>query len=61
MVVGNRLASWERTSKVLQQLDLAQRTLGENLLAEDIGDLFDGDALLGGVVLRGAVVEVVSR
>jgi len=30
---------------VLQQLDLTQRTLGEDLLAEDIGDLLDGHAL----------------
>ncbi len=30
------------TAEVLQQLDLAQRTLGQDLLAEDIGDLLDG-------------------
>lgn len=32
------------SSKVLQQLDLSQGPLGEDLLAEDIGDLLDGDA-----------------
>ena len=35
----------QRTSKVLEQLDLAQGTLGEDLLAEDVGDLLDGHAL----------------
>lgn len=40
--------------EVLQQLDLAQGTLGEDLLAEDVGDLFDGDALARLVVGRGA-------
>lgn len=38
------------TAEVLEQLDLAQSALGENLLAEDIGDLLDGDALVGLVV-----------
>lgn len=33
------------TSEVLEQLDFAQGTLGQDLLAEDVGDLFDGDAL----------------
>lgn len=42
-------------SEVLQQLDLAQCALGEDLLAEDIGDLLDGDALVGLVVHGGAV------
>lgn len=32
-------------SEVLQQLDLAQCALGQDLLAEDVGDLFDGHAL----------------
>jgi hypothetical protein len=45
------------TSEVLQQLDLAQGTLGEDLLAEDIGDLFDGDALARLVVGGSAVWE----
>ena len=42
-------------SEVLEELDLAQGALGENLLAKDIGDLFDGDALVGLVVHGGAV------
>lgn len=42
------------TSEVLQQLDFSERTLGQDLLAEDIGDLLDGNALLGLVVLRRA-------
>jgi hypothetical protein len=36
--------------EVLEQLDLAQGALGQDLLAEDIGDLLDGDALVGLVV-----------
>lgn len=32
---------------MLQQLDLAQRALGEDLFAEHIGDLFDRDAIAG--------------
>lgn len=45
-------------AEVLQQLDLAQSALGENLLAKDIGDLFDSDALVGLSVYRGAVIVV---
>lgn len=37
-------------TKVLQQLDLSQRSLGENLLAEDIGDLLDCYAFAGLIV-----------
>ena len=37
-------------SEVLQELDFAQGALGENLLAEDIGNLLDGDAFVGLVV-----------
>jgi hypothetical protein len=33
------------SSEVLEQLDLSQRTLCENLLAEDIGHFLDSDAL----------------
>jgi len=40
--------------KVLEQLDLAQGALGQDLLAEDIGDLLDGDALICLVVDGGA-------
>ena len=43
---------------MLQQLDLAQGALGQNLLAEDIGDLLDGDALARPVVGRGAVWSI---
>ena len=36
------VVGWARlASKVLQQLDLAQGALGQDLLAEDIGDLLD--------------------
>ncbi|KAJ4983462.1 hypothetical protein SVAN01_11025 [Stagonosporopsis vannaccii] len=41
-------------AEVLQQLDLAQGALGQDLLAEDIGDLLDGNALAGLVVGCGA-------
>jgi hypothetical protein len=30
---------------VLEQLDFAQSTLGKDLLAEDVGDLLNGDTL----------------
>ncbi len=41
-------------SKVLKKLDLSQSPLCQNFLAEDIGDLFDRDALSRLVVGRGA-------
>jgi hypothetical protein len=41
--------------EVLEQLDLSQSALCENLLAEDICDLFDGDALVGGIVHSSAL------
>jgi hypothetical protein len=34
----------KHTSKVLQQFNLSQSALCQDLLAEDIGDLLDGDA-----------------
>lgn len=34
-------------TEMLKQLDLSQGPLGQDLLAEDIGDLLDGDALAG--------------
>jgi hypothetical protein len=43
------------TPKVLQQFDFAQGTLSEDLLAEDIGDFLDGNALVGLVVNGSAV------
>jgi hypothetical protein len=46
--------------EVLQQLDLAQGALGQDLLAEDIGDLFNGDALVG-LVIDGRASLVVSH
>ena len=45
-------------SEVLQQLDLAQGALGENLFAEDIGDLLDGYTLARLVVGGGAVTPL---
>jgi hypothetical protein len=45
---------------VLQQLDLAQSALGENLLAENIGNLFDGDTLVCLSIDRSAVIEILS-
>ena len=45
------VVGWARlASKVLQQLDLAQGALGQDLLAEDIGDLLDGNAFARRVV-----------
>ena len=44
-------------AEVLQELDLAQGALGQDLLAEHIGDLLDGDALVRLVVHGGAVIE----
>lgn len=41
------------SSKMLQQLDLAQCALSKNLLAEDIGNLLDGYTLTGLVVGSG--------
>lgn len=43
------------SSEVLQELYLAQSPLGQDLLAENIGDLLDGDALVGLVVDGGTV------
>lgn len=42
-------------SEVLKELDLTQSALRQDLLAEDIGDLLDGDALVALVVDSGAV------
>jgi len=44
-------------SEMLEKLDLAQGALGQDLLTEDIGNLLDGDTLLGLVVDGGAVRE----
>jgi hypothetical protein len=40
---------------VLQQFDLTERALGQDLLAEDIGDLLDGHAFARLVVGRRTV------
>jgi hypothetical protein len=50
------LAHVAMASEVLQQLDLAQRTLGKDLLAEDIGNFLDGDSLVG-LVVDGRAVD----
>lgn len=42
------------TSEVLQELNLSQRSLGEDLLAENIGDFLDCDPLTGLRIVRGA-------
>jgi len=48
------------SSEVLQKLDLSQRTLGQNLLAEDIGDLLDRNSLTGLAVGRGTAEKIIS-
>jgi hypothetical protein len=48
------------SSEMLQKLDLSQRTLGQNLLAEDIGDLLDRNSFIGLSVGRGTVEKTVS-
>jgi hypothetical protein len=49
-------------SEVLQKLDLSQRTLGQNLLAEDIGNLLDRNAFLGlGIRGRTMMTEKSAR
>lgn len=47
--------------KVLEELDLAKGTLCQNLLAKDIGDLFDGNSLVGLAIYGGAVGVLVGR
>ena len=41
--------------EMLQQLNLAQSTLGQDLFAKDIGDLLDSDALAGRIMNGGAM------
>jgi hypothetical protein len=43
------------STEVLKQLDLAQGPLGQDLLTEDIGNLFNGNALVR-LVVNGATV-----
>ena len=50
-------------AEVLQKLDLSKSSLCENFLAEDIGDLFDSNAVRSRVILcraRGGVSVVDS-
>lgn len=53
------------TSEVLQQLNLSQRSLGQDLLAEDVCDLLDGDALatlvVGGRTRSGIAISIGSK
>jgi hypothetical protein len=44
-------------AEVLEQLDFAQGALGQDLLAEDIGDLLDGNAFARLVVHSGTVAR----
>lgn len=46
--------------KMLQELDLSQGSLGQDLLAEDIGDLLDGYSLACLMVRGRAVTPRVS-
>jgi hypothetical protein len=48
------------SSEVLQKLDLPQRALGQDLLAEDIGDLLDRNTFIGLSVCRGTEGRRVS-
>lgn len=47
-------------AEMLEQFDLAQSPLGEDLLAEHIGDLFNGHALASLDVGRGTAKEMSS-
>jgi hypothetical protein len=46
---------------MLKQLNFSQGALGQNLLAEDIGDLFDSDALTSLNVRGGTKWRIVVR
>lgn len=48
------------SSEVLEELYLTQCSLGQNLLAEYIGDLLDSDALVG-LVVHSGTITVESR
>ena len=45
-------------TEVLQELDLTQSSLGENLLAEDIGDLLDSNTFLSLSIGRRTVMTI---
>lgn len=55
MVTRKPVAYIAMASEVLEELDLTQGALGQDLLAEDIGNLLDGDALVALVVDGGAI------
>ena len=46
------------TTKVLKKLDLSQSPLGKDLLAEDVGDLFDSDSISSETVRCRATIGV---
>jgi hypothetical protein len=48
--------TYRLTSEMLKQLDFSQRSLCENLFAEDIGDLLDSDPLTGLYIRSGTIV-----
>ena len=48
------------TSEMLQQLNFAQGALCEDLLAEDIGDFLDRDALVGLSLDRSTMKRLIS-
>lgn len=54
---GGAFAHVAVASEMLQQFDFAQCAFGENLLAEDIGDLLDGDPFIRLVVDSRTIVE----
>jgi len=46
------------TSEMLQKLDLSQCALSQDLLAEDVGDLLNGNSLLRLAIRRGTVEHI---
>lgn len=44
------------TTEMLEQLNLTESTLGENLLAKDIGDLLYGDTFIS-LTVDGSAIE----
>jgi hypothetical protein len=50
----------KRTSEMLEQFNLSQRTLCKNLLVEDIGNLLDCDALLSLRIRSSTISLIVS-
>lgn len=54
MPVNVRPAYVAMTSEMFEQLNLAQGTLGQNLFAKDVGNLFHSNALVGRIMNGGA-------